>query len=379
MALPVPLPGNAVVNITDPYDNRVLVITNYILATVICMVTIVGVLGNSFVVLLFALSRKLQTVTNIFVVSLTLSDLIGCATLSLDAVALLYLRGWPLQDWVCKMVGGVTLIAFKASIVHLALISINRLFVITRPRIQYLRIYRRRNVVLMVAFAWLSPLSMIVLPTSLGFGRLGYNTENHFCVFDGTRLQLRIMYVIEEILFVVTFCIISFCYFKIYIYVTRQYRNMTQFFLRRSNKAPASNKKKMLSNIDKREIEITKNLFMVVCAFFICILPHTICLFAEECYLYYFKHTAVIYSINSCINPYIYCFKQPIFKQVSLCVVRCRWSEIPKPSAWLQRLLKRSRDRAPSSTPTPNFNTPPDDQDISIVATVKQTSLQTDV
>ncbi|XP_041473031.1 melatonin receptor type 1B-A-like [Lytechinus variegatus] len=379
MASPVPLPGNDVVNMTDPYDNRVLVITNYILATVICMVTIIGVLGNSFVVLLFALSRQLQTVTNIFVVSLTLSDLIGCATLSLDAVALLYLRGWPLQDWVCKMVGGVTLIAFKASIVHLALISINRLFVITRPRIQYLRIYRRRNVVLMVAFAWLSPLSMIVLPTSLGFGRLGYNTENHFCVFDGTRLQLRIMYVIEEILFVVTFCIISFCYFKIYIYVTRQYRNMTQFFLRRSNKVPASNKKKMLSNIDKREIEITKNLFMVVCAFFICILPHTICLFAEECYLYYFKHTAVIYSINSCINPYIYCFKQPIFKQVSLCVVRCRWSEIPKPSAWLQRLLKRSRDRAQSSTPTPNFNVPQDDQDISIVATVKQTSLQTDV
>ncbi|XP_793828.1 melatonin receptor type 1B-B-like [Strongylocentrotus purpuratus] len=380
MASPVtPLPTATAVNITDPYDNRGLVITNSILASVICIVTIVGVLGNSFVILLFALSRQLQTVTNIFVVSLTLSDLIGCATLSLDAVALFSLRGWPLQDWVCKMVGAVTLIAFKASIVHLALISINRLFVITRPKIQYLRLYRHRNVVLMIGVAWLAPLTAIVLPPTLGFGRLGYNSDNHFCVFDGTRLQLRIMYVIEEVLFVITFCIISFCYLKIYIYVTRQYRNMMQFFLRRSNKAPASNKKKMLSNIDKREIEITKNLFVVVCAYFICILPHTICLFTEKCYLYYFKHTAVIYAINSCINPYIYCFKQPIFKQVSLCVVRCRWSEIPKPSAWLQRLLRRTRERGLSCTPTPDIIATQVEQDISIVATVQHTSVQTGV
>ncbi|XP_072171061.1 allatostatin-A receptor-like [Diadema setosum] len=329
----------------DPYSHSTLVISNTILASIVCLITIVGVLGNSFVILLVSLSRQLQTVTNVFVVSLTLSDLIGCGMLSLEAVALTTLEGWPLPDWVCQMVGGACLIAFKASIVHLALISVDRFVVITRPRNKYKEIYRSRNVFFMVSFAWLSPLLGIVLPTALGFGRLGYNADNHFCAFDGTRLQLRIVYIIEEVLFVTTFSIISTCYLKIFIYVKAQHHNLLKLFKNNSGKStvPEQSEIKMRMTIDKREIEITKNLFIVVCWFFICILPNTFCVLTEKCYLKYFKFTAVVYSINSCINPFIYCFKQPLFRQISLCVFRCRWSQIPKPSPWLQRLLAKNK------------------------------------
>ncbi|XP_072167944.1 melatonin receptor type 1B-A-like [Diadema setosum] len=344
----------------DLHDDKDLVFHNSFLAAVIALITVVGVLGNSFVVLLFSLSRQLQTVTNIFVVSLTLSDLVGCAALSLDAVALLWLGGWPLPHWVCQMVGAVTLVAFKASIVHLALISVNRFYVITRPKVQYLRIYSRRNMAIMVGLAWMAPLLAIVLPPMLGFGRLGYNADNHFCVFDGTKLQLRIMYAIEEVLFVITFSIISTSYLRIYVFVTRQHRNLMRFFYRNSSisATPRQHQTNMQITIDRREIEITKNLFIVVCAFFVCILPHTLCLFVEKCYLTYFKYTAVIYSINSCINPYIYCFKQPVFRQVSECVLKRQWSKIPKPSPWLQNILKSPQLNDLSTADVPVRATP---------------------
>ncbi|XP_071501267.1 melatonin receptor type 1A-like [Diadema antillarum] len=326
------------VSIYDPYDDLELVISNSVLACVVALITITGVLGNSFVILLVSLSRQLQTVTNVFVVSLTLSDLIGCGMLSLEIVALLNLDGWPLPEWVCQMAGGSCVISFTVSVVHLALISVDRFILITRPKANYLRLYNGRNIIMMVACAWLAPLLSTVLPTSLGFGRLGYNAKNYLCLFDGTKLQLRIMNIFGLILFFTSFSIIS-CYVRIYLYVRKQHRNLLKFYKEKPEKSPEPQSSNMRMTIDKREIEITKNLFMVVCGYFICVLPHSFCVLFESCYVKYFKFTAVVYTINSCINPFIYCFRQPLFRHISLCAFRRRWSDIPKPSPWLQRLV----------------------------------------
>ncbi|XP_072171056.1 melatonin receptor type 1A-like [Diadema setosum] len=345
-----------VVNVNNPYDDLGLVISNSILACVIALITITGVLGNSFVIFLVSLSRQLQTVTNIFVVSLTLSDLIGCGTLSLEIVALLNLDGWPLPEWVCQMTGGVCIIAFTASVAHLALISVDRFVLITRPKTRYMRLYNGRNIILMVALAWLAPLLSIVLPTSLGFGRLGYNAKNYLCLFDGTKLQLRMMNIFGAVLFSTSFSIIISCYLRIYLYVRTQHRNLLKFYEEKPEKSLPPQSLSMRITLDKREIEITKNLFMVVCGYFICVLPNSFCVLFESCYLKHYKYTAVVYSINSCINPFIYCFKQPLFRQISLCVFRRRWSDIPKQSPWLQRLVdvKMTKGGTTGRTEIPN-------------------------
>ncbi|XP_072171054.1 melatonin receptor type 1B-B-like [Diadema setosum] len=333
----------------DPYADETLVITNTVLASIICLITIIGVLGNSFVILLVSLSRQLQTVTNIFVVSLTTSDLIGCGMQSLQAVALLHLKGWPLPEWACQMTGGICIIAFVASILHLALISIDRFVLITYPKIKYMQIYTHRNIAIMITLAWLAPMLMIVLPPTLGFGRLGYNADNFFCIFDGTELQLKIVHIFEEILFGITFTIIISCYLKIFFFVRKHHHNLLQFYKVDSGnlKATHENEIAMQKAIDKREIDITKNLFIVVCGFFTCILPNTLCVMTEKCYVKYFKFTAVVFSMNSCINPFIYCFKQPLFRKISLCVLTRRWADIPKPAPWMQHFLNKTSERGP--------------------------------
>ncbi|XP_071493184.1 melatonin receptor type 1B-B-like [Diadema antillarum] len=347
------------VSIYDPYDDFELVISNSVLACVVALITITGVLGNSFVILLVSLSRQLQTVTNVFVVSLTLSDLIGCSMSSLEIVALLNLDGWPLPEWVCQMTGGVCVIAFIASVAHLALISFDRFVLITCPKTRYMRLYNGRNIIMMIAFAWLAPFLSIVLPTSLGFGRLGYNANNHFCVFDGDKLQLRVVNIFGAVIFATAFSVIMSCYVQIYLYVRKQHRNLLKFYRDKPDKSVTqhgSESSNMRMTIDKREIEITKNLFFVVCGYFVCVLPNSVCVLTESCYLKYFKFTAVVYSINSCINPFIYCFKQPLFRHISLCVFRRRWSDIPRLSPWLQRLMdvKMTKGCTAGRTEIPN-------------------------
>ncbi|XP_071501268.1 melatonin receptor type 1B-B-like [Diadema antillarum] len=344
------------VNVNETYDDLELVISNNILACVVALITITGVLGNSFVIFLVSLSRQLQTVTNVFVVSLTLSDLIGCGMLSLEIVALLNLDGWPLPEWVCQMTGGVCVVAFTASVAHLALISFDRFVLITCPKTRYMRLYNSRNIIMMIALAWLAPFLTIVLPTSIGFGRLGYNAENYLCLFDGTKLQLRMMNIFGAVLFSTSFSIIISCYVRIYLYVRKQHRNLLRFYEGKSEKSLEPQSSSMRMTIDKREIEITKNLFMVVCGYLICVLPNSFCVLFESCYMKHYKFTAVVYSVNSCINPFIYCFKQPLFRQISLCVFRRRWPDIPKPSPWLHRLVdvKMKREDTTGRTEIPN-------------------------
>lgn len=334
--------------------------------------------------------------------SLSITDFLGCSMLPIQVYTFVdFANGPPVPAWVCRMCGAICLIAFKSSVCHLALIGINRYVVITRFRAQYLRLYSVRNVLFMVIFAWTFPTLLIMLPPAVGLGHLGYNAGNQLCVFDGTPLQLRIIYILEEILFGLSFIIIVGCYFRIYVFISRHHRDLIKVYSKRerssggfsvpdcitevtettdvepstssnvyldvgtnspssrksvtpkiysiSVKSRAERKKRrrtassqeMHKVLTKREIDITKNLFMVVCCFFFFVFPHILCLTTDKCYNTHFKYTATILVINSLTNPLIYCLKHPTFREVSSCLFRGDLAGIPKPARWLKRLLNK--------------------------------------
>ncbi|XP_071486396.1 G-protein coupled receptor moody-like [Diadema antillarum] len=374
-------------------EYRMTLTTNIVLSTILATSCVLGIIGNSLVLFIFTLSKKLQTVTNIFIVSLSITDLLGCSMLPIQMIAFLNFRdGWPLADWVCEMCGAICLIAFKASVAHLALISINRYVVVTKFRSQYLRIYSVRNVVLMVLFAWLFPILLIMLPPAAGLGELGYNEKNQVCVFDGTPFQIRIIYMFEEILFGISFIVILGCYVLIYIYVNKQHRNLLILYsereyrpgvrdnqqdpepstgstgldhdsvtstqshnqavytidtpkVKRKTQDRTKSSREMRRMLSRREIDITKNLFIVVCSFFFFVLPYILCILTSRCYTQYFKYTASFLVVNSCTNPFIYCLKHPSFREVASCLIRGNISQIPHPSNWLKKYLNRQCHR----------------------------------
>ena len=80
--------------------------------------------------------------------------------------------------------------------------------------------------------------------------------------------------------------------------------------------------------VNRREVEITKNLFLVVCLFVVCWLPNCIIISTSEnsVLLLYFTLMA---GANSLLNPIIYGFRHPNFREVFKRIL-CRTSKLPK-------------------------------------------------
>ena len=104
-------------------------------AVLVALIAVMGVVGNSMIIAAVAFSRKLQTSTNAFVVSLSVADLLTSFFLIWFMVGLLGQYDWPLPraEWLCAVTGFVIFTCVGISSYNLAAIGMNRLILITKP------------------------------------------------------------------------------------------------------------------------------------------------------------------------------------------------------------------------------------------------------
>lgn len=83
--------------------------------------------------------------------------------------------------------------------------------------------------------------------------------------------------------------------------------------------------------ISQNQVDITKNLFFIVLAFLVLLIPQLVAeiLDARPVVI---LHTSVLVTVICCINPVLYGLKHPFFRQVFKSIVMCRWTEIPQPA-----------------------------------------------
>ena len=144
---------------------------------------VLAITGNSLVLAAVAKNKKLQTVTNVFVVNLSVSDCLSsfaflCSVLGMASTTPRY----PLQsDIPCVVSAGLVFIAVGCSMQSLAIIALNRCLLITRPKETYQWLYTPKKIFLMVLGSWLVPACGIVLPPVTGVGDLGFDPESRTC------------------------------------------------------------------------------------------------------------------------------------------------------------------------------------------------------
>ncbi|XP_071476829.1 G-protein coupled receptor moody-like [Diadema antillarum] len=342
-------------------------ISNYaeraVLATLYCIIGVVGIVGNLFVMAAVLLSRKLQTATNVFIVSLSVTDLLVSIVQPFQAVGLLGERGWPLHPVICAIAGSSVVTAVSCSVLTLALIAINRYILITRSRKDYRRIYTAPKVAAMVILSWAYPIVTLVVPQAAGQGKLGYDINSRLCAWDFMHPAAYIYQILAGILAMISFILIVTSYFFIYRHVRQHVRNT----MTTTNKAPSTPREKR-ETLEKAKVEggetakkepgqkkvhkptrlditITKNLLYVICGFFLCVLPYTALLFATTfvkspgLILHVSSYLALVLVFDSCLNPIIYALKHPTFRLVFGCMVHCDLDRIPEPSRFLRRFL----------------------------------------
>ncbi|XP_038073976.1 alpha-1D adrenergic receptor-like [Patiria miniata] len=317
-----------------------------IIGCVYCLVAVVGFAGNSMVILAVILSRKLQTRTNAFVVNLALADLVTCSTAPFIALSLFSMNGWPLPLIVCSVMAGLFYTSLACSIINLALIAINRFVLITKSSKTYRSVYTPKKIAAMLVFTWGYPALVSCFPL-FGIGKWGYSEKYKTCTQDTSHKNTGLFSLLGSVLvYPIPLIILFVCYFKIYRHITGHMRKMSGKgveLAETSNSATASTKRlsrNRPASFSKRQVEITKNLFYVVCAFVACLAPFAITIMIPPSDPV-IPWTATIIIFNSAVNPIIYGAKHPHFKEVFRHMLRCRYHLIPEPSGFLRKIRSR--------------------------------------
>ncbi|XP_071811692.1 mu-type opioid receptor-like [Apostichopus japonicus] len=317
----------------DPTQRR-LIALGYLI------ITVIGMFGNGLVVSSVFVSRKLQTTTNAFVVNLAISDFMGCSTLPFLAATYIS-DDLPFSHGFCAALSGLTYIMFSASVVNLAMIALNRFYLLTKSKNAYLKLYNKRNISLMVILSWTYVALVTFILPFFGVGALGYSKRYRVCTLNSDN-ELTLYYTALRLTLLPVTCliVIIFSYISIFRFLIKS--GQTQIKYKKSKpsaKAPGSTK-----DINNRQMKVTKNLFVIVCAYVLCIIPYVLTYAIPGLYAL-IPWAALCGASNSFINPVIYGFWHPNFKEVFKCILRCKFSEVPQRCNLLKRFCQSKTEK----------------------------------
>ncbi|KAJ8024873.1 G-protein coupled receptor moody [Holothuria leucospilota] len=201
-------------------------------ATVLSVIAIIGVLGNTLVFVAYTLSYKIRTKTNIFVVNLATADFLTCLFLPFVSWSLLIeverVDGW--LDLLCGLAMGLIQVFAACSMVTIFSIGVNRYILITRSRHTYNKLYRIKLITLWIFFSWIYSILVITVPLMFNIGQLGFDIKIHAC---GTKTDHKLAHYYDLILTITLAPLpgtVTACYAGIYLYVRKHNKRILETY-----------------------------------------------------------------------------------------------------------------------------------------------------
>ncbi|EDW83078.2 uncharacterized protein Dwil_GK22505 [Drosophila willistoni] len=163
----------------------------------ICLITVFStfivltVIGNTLVILAILTTRRLRTITNCFVMSLAVADLLVGIFVMPPAVAVHLIGSWQLGWVLCDIWISLDVLLCTASILSLCAISVDRYLAVTRPLTYSRKRRSKRLALIMILIVWLLALA-ITCPPMLGWYEPGrrdlrecrYNQNEGYVIFS---------------------------------------------------------------------------------------------------------------------------------------------------------------------------------------------------
>ena len=261
-------------------------------------VGLIGLAGNFLVSVVIFKTPSLKTVSNYYVVSLCAFELIisFCVLIFLPDVVVT--GKWTFGDASCQFIGFATAMLATGSIYAMALIAINRYFLMVKSNL-HRRYFTKTNAYISITLSWILaanfPLSYVLQGNSFEF-----HSGKGICIFDVEKINLVHAFLTGFFNIQFPYIIISFSYFKIY-----QKVKLHNAQLRR----PES---EVTNRISVKDIRVTKILFAMVFAYTLSWTPfYVIDLMGVFCGQYFAPRLVyVFYSIvvgsTAAVSPILY-------------------------------------------------------------------------
>ncbi|KAK6622084.1 Octopamine receptor beta-3R [Polyplax serrata] len=201
-------------------------VKGFIMGTII----VTAVLGNILVIISVIRHRKLRVITNYYVVSLAMADLlVALCAMTFNASVELTNGIWLFGYVMCDVYNSLDVYFSTASILHLCCISVDRYYAIVRP-LQYPITMTHRTVSFMLANVWILPALISFTPIFLGW----YTTKEHqefrrtnprVCIFVVNKYYALIS---SGVSFWIPGIVMIIMYYKIYKEAVRQRKALSR-------------------------------------------------------------------------------------------------------------------------------------------------------
>nr|AKG27054.1 opsin [Dugesia japonica] len=292
---------------------------HYLVGVFISIVGISGVLGNLLVLYIFASAKSLRTPPNMFIMSLAIGDLTFSAVNGFPLLTISsFNHRWAWGKLTCEIYGFIGGLFGFISINTMALISLDRYFVIAQP-FQTMKSLTIKRAIIMLVFVWLYSLIWST-PPFFGYGNYvpeGFQTS---CTFDYlTQSKGNVIFNIGMYIgnFVIPVGIIIFCYYQI----VKAVRVHELEMLKMAQKMNASHPTSMKTGAKKADVQAAKISIIIVFLYLLSWTPYAIialmALTGRRDHLNpYTAELPVLFAKTSAMyNPFIYAINHPKFRE----------------------------------------------------------------
>lgn len=295
-------------------------IFNVICVMLYIVIIIAGIIGNMLVCIAFCLNPVIRiSPTNYFIISLAVSDILTVTLcIPFDVEQILLSGRWNHGSFVCSLWTTIYLFVVPSSILSLLAVSVDRYKSLVDPlnRFRQTRFMTRKRACVVIGTLWLYSFLFALIP-EMGWKMYPQNVMNGMCYFNMTVEYSVLSSFLNFVLPVIGVCVL---YLRIYQAVKKMRKSR-----QRSGMSFVSDERKRGKERKRlqKNIKTTKNILIVVCAFFVCWMPYTaLTIIANLCMSCYYTAPQELYTVflilgysNSALNPYLYAFRNKKFKE----------------------------------------------------------------
>ena len=285
------------------------------------LINLTALFGNTLLCIAFIKNNHLRSVTNIFVLTLAVSDIVMSLTCMPLSEGSLLAGEWIFGDLLCHIQGFLAHFLAFLSLEMMAITAANRYFRVIKQDL-YKKIFTPGYTTLIIFSASLLSVGILASITFAQHGNLFvFHPGKAICVnLYRSLISTQIYTIFSSFTFVfLPAIVIIWCYTKVFRSIRRHFRRLAA---RKMSSAS-------INSMNPAEIVVTRTVFAIVIAFFICWIPCIVidlvditrdAWFDRRVYLAY---TYFAYT-SSAINPIIYGIMNRSFRVEYLKLLKCR-------------------------------------------------------
>ncbi|XP_048588547.1 beta-1 adrenergic receptor [Nematostella vectensis] len=279
----------------------------------LCFLILAIIIGNSLVLVLIRLNRRLHSPTFYFLGNLSFAELlIGVGFVPLYTAAVLEGR-WRFGKTMCRAHAFVVTSSVNASLITLCVVSVDRFLDIRDPLRYFGRMTKRRSAMIIFCI-WAHSLFWAAMPL-VDWGEISFDNNTKTCRpdFAASGISNRVYAALLVVFgFAIPSLVTGYCHIKIYQMAKEQTRKIAKISVRKDFTSGHVQEDIVLTFHPRRERKAHKTILIIIGAFVVCWLPYSIgtswkLATGHALELYWFANVGLTLALtNSSLNPLIY-------------------------------------------------------------------------